>query len=204
MELERHPYLVRAFFVREISNRLYIAMDYIAPNEQGINTLAGFLEHCPPTLEQSLRWAIQVCYGMEHAYSKGVRAHRDLKPENIMINQEGNALVTDFGLAGILDAPQAEQGNLYAMRPSNDALSVKTQLGIGFGTPTHMAPEQFVDPARCDQRSDIYSLGVILSQMVSGGQLPFDALRPGITRRQKLFVIGWKCSSSTIRPLSRN
>jgi len=87
VELGRHPYLVHAYFVDEISGRLYIDMEYIAPNKEGLNSLDGYLLLQQPDLAQSLRWAIQICYGMEYAYSKGVRAHRDLKPANIMITQ---------------------------------------------------------------------------------------------------------------------
>jgi len=83
VDLGRHPYLVRAHFVDEVAGRLYVATEYIAPNEEGLNSLAGYLQRRPPDLAQSLRWAIQVCHGMEHAYARGVRAHRDLKPANI-------------------------------------------------------------------------------------------------------------------------
>ena len=69
IDLERHPYLVRASYVDEISGRLYIAMEHIASDEQGMNTLDGFLRRRPPDLAQSLRWAIQFCHGMEYAYS---------------------------------------------------------------------------------------------------------------------------------------
>ena len=103
IDLERHPYLVRASFVDEISGRLYIAMEHIASDEPGMNTLDGFLRRRPPDLAQSLRWAIQFCHGMEYAYSKGVKAHRDIKPANIMIDQNKTVKIADFGLAGVLD-----------------------------------------------------------------------------------------------------
>ena len=178
VELERHPYLVRAYVVDEISGRLFVAMDYIAPNKEGINTLEGFLKRHPPTLEQSLCWSIQVCYGMEYAFSKGVRAHRDLKPANIMISGDGRAMVTDFGLASIFGQSQEEISKRNAMRPSNQVLSGKTQVGKGFGTPDYMPPEQFENAAGCDERSDIYSLGIILFEMADNGNLPFSAPRP--------------------------
>ena len=169
VELGRHPYLVHAYFVDEISGRLYIDMEYIAPNKEGLNSLDGYLLLQQPDLAQSLRWAIQICYGMEYAYSKGVRAHRDLKPANIMITQERIAKITDFGLAGVLrEFPSMGAAGLGA-----SGLSGQTMLGTGFGTPTHMAPEQFDNAAGCDERSDIYSFGVVLYQMATGGQVPF-------------------------------
>jgi tetratricopeptide (TPR) repeat protein len=173
VELEHHPYLVRAYFVDEVSGRLFIAMDYIAPNDQGIYSLAGYFQRHPPGLEQSLRWAIQISYGMEYAYSKGIRAHRDLKPENILISQDGRALITDFGLASMLEASPTNPARLLVSRAGNVVQSGQTQVGVGFGTFTHMSPEQFSNAASCDERSDIYSFGIMLYQMAAGGQLPF-------------------------------
>jgi serine/threonine protein kinase len=171
VELGSHPYLVNANHVEEISGRLFILMEFIAPNEEGLNTLEGFLQRRPPDLVQSLRWAIQICQGMEYAYSKGIRAHRDLKPANIMISQDGTARITDFGLAGVVSELPAMQ---FA---SLDGLSGQTIPGSGFGTPAYMAPEQFDNAAGCDERSDIYSFGVILFQMASAGRLPFPIPR---------------------------
>ena len=169
VELGRHPYLVRALAVDEVSGRLYVAMEYIAPNEEGLNSLEGYLQRQPPDLAQSLRWAIQICHGMEYAYTKGVRAHRDLKPANIMIAQDKTAKITDFGLAGVL----SESPAMRAAGGGASGLSGQTMPRTGFGTPTHMSPEQFDNAAGCDERSDIYSFGIMLYQMATGGQLPF-------------------------------
>lgn len=110
VDLERHPYLVRAYFVEEVAGRLFIAMEYIAPDEHGINTLEGYLRQSPPDLAQSLRWAIQFCHGMQYAYSKGIRCHRDIKPANIMIGQDKTVRITDFGLAGALGTAKVASG----------------------------------------------------------------------------------------------
>jgi len=169
VELGRHPYLVRAHFMDDLSGKLYIAMEYIAPNEEGLNTLDDYLQQRPPDLAQSLRWAIQVCHGMEYAYSKGVRAHRDLKPANIMISQDQTAKITDFGLAGVLNEFPAMRAAGLGAQPGRPGLSGLTMLGDNFGTPTHMPPEQFDNAAGCDERSDIYSFGIVLYQMAAGG-----------------------------------
>lgn len=169
VELGSHPYLVSAYYVADVAGRLYIEMEYIAPNNEGLNTLEGYLQHQTPDLAQSLRWAIQICHGMEYAYSKGLRAHRDLKPANIMINQEKAVKITDFGLAGVINEFPGINGSNIAAQEG------KTMARIGFGTPTHMAPEQFNNAAGCDERSDIYSFGIILYQMATGGRVPFIA-----------------------------
>jgi len=174
IDLERHPYLVRAYFVDEISGRLYIAMEHIASDEPGMNTLDGFLRRRPPDLSQSLRWAIQFCHGMEYAYSKGVKAHRDIKSANIMIDQNKTVKITDFGLAGVwIESSVSEQRNV-AGKVGNDS-SMLTAMG---GTPEYMPPEQFRDLSACDERSDIYSFGIVLYQMASGGILPFYTDNP--------------------------
>jgi serine/threonine protein kinase len=156
IDLERHPYLVRASFVDEISGRLYIAMEHIASDEPGMNTLDGFLRRSPPDLAQSLRWAIQFCHGMEYACSKGVKAHRDIKPANIMIDQNKSVKITDFGLARVfVESSFSEQGHV-AGEVGNDS-SIQTAIGTSIGTPEYMPPEQFTDLTVCDERSDIYS-----------------------------------------------
>ena len=178
VELGRHPYLVRANFVDEVSGRLYIVMEYIAPNEEELNSLEGYLQRRPPDLAQSLRWAIQICHGMEYAYAKGVRAHRDLKTANIMISQDKTARITDFGLAGVVSEAAAMLAAGWGAQPGRAGLSGETMLGKGFGTPTYMSPEQFDNAAGCDERSDVYSFGIVLYQMAASGRLPFLAPSP--------------------------
>jgi len=146
IELERHPYIVQAYFVDEVSGRLYIVMEYIAPDEMGLNSLEGYLARQPPDLAQSLRWAIQFCHGMEYAYSRGVRCHRDIKPANIMISTDKTVKITDFGLAGVLGTPSVQKP---------------------VGTPEYMSPEQF-ETMDVDTRSDIYSFGVVMFEMLTG------------------------------------
>jgi len=191
VDLDRHPYLVRAHWVDEVSGRLYIAMEYIAPNEQGLNSLDGYLERRPPDLAQSLRWAVQFCYGMEHAYSKGIRSHRDIKPANIMISQDKTVKISDFGLAGVVGASKAISGVRLSFHQHTVGLSYQTIEGAGFGTPTHMPPEQFSNAAGCDERSDIYSFGIVLYQMATGGQLPFLTPLPEDNSEEEMMHFWW-------------
>ena len=149
VQLERHPYIVRAYFVEKVAGRLNVGMEYVAPNPENINSLEGYLRRGSVDLAQTLRWAIQCCYGMEHAHSY-IRAHRDLKPGNILIGLDNAVKITDFGLAGVIE------------------------LDGPVGTRPYMPPEQFIDAASCDKRSDIYSFGVVLYQMATG-EVPFTA-----------------------------
>jgi serine/threonine protein kinase len=176
VHLDSHPNLVRAYFVDQIKRRLYVGMEFVAPDEKGINTLEGYLAHQPLALERSLRWAIQFCSGMEHAYSKGILNHGDIKPANIMITRNGDLKITDFGLSRAL---HGLEGSGETSNGDEKGLERLTLISDGrsrriAGTPPWMAPEQFEGTA--DARSDMYSFGVVLYQMEHGGQLPFHAM----------------------------
>jgi eukaryotic-like serine/threonine-protein kinase len=190
VDMESHPYLVRAWFVDEISGRLYIAMEYIAPDDQGLNSLEEYLHRRPPDLAQGLRWAIQVCHGMEYAYSRGIRCHRDIKPANILISQDRVVKITDFGLAGVLGTTRTTSEFSLDMQQGRVGLLGQTIEGTGFGTVTHMPPEQFTNAAACDQRSDIYAFGIVLYQIVTAGALPFLAPKGYVAGRDGPLLAG--------------
>lgn len=175
--LDRHPNIVRANSVDELDGRLYIALEFVAPDEDGINSLSGHLERKPPSMEQSLHWAIQVCHGMEHAYARGIQAHRDLKPTNILIGPDGIAKITDFGLAKAMDETGASTP-WGESRAARIGLAAGELLGAVSGTPNYMAPEQFLPQTVCGEGTDLYAFGVVLYRMASGGALPFQAPRP--------------------------
>jgi len=177
VKLERHPFIVRALFVDEADGNIYVATEYVPPDEEGLNSLEQFLARRPPDLIQALRWSIQICHGMEYAYSKGLHSHRDLKPANILIGPDKRAKITDFGLANVLLAPGAACLATEADGIGGEPVQ-HTQAGVGFGTPTHMPPEQFSDAHGCEQRSDIYAFGITLYQMATCGKLPFSADPP--------------------------
>ena len=170
-----HINLVQAYWVREIAGQLFVAAEYVAPDEEGRNNLTHFLNEGQLRHEIILLWATQFCYGMDYARSKGVLAHRDIKPDNLMIDQIGTLKVTDFGLAKSIgsDAPTQKQGWwLFGKTESVETVS-KTRTGSAMGTLPYMAPEQFLNAKNVDHRADIYSFGVILYQMVTGNGYPY-------------------------------
>lgn len=170
-----HPNLVQAYWVREIAGQLFVAAEYVEPDEDGRNNLAHFLNEGQLRPEIILLWAAQFCYGMDYARSKGVLAHRDIKPDNLMIDQTATLKVTDFGLAKSIesDATTKKRGwRLFGKTEAVETVS-KTRTGSAMGTLPYMAPEQFLDAKTVDHRADIYSFGIILYQMVTGNGYPY-------------------------------
>jgi len=193
MTLESHPNIVQAHWVHNLDGKIYVVMEYIPKDTSGRVTLNDHLiEEKPLPFLRTLIWAIQFCYGMEYAHSRGVLVHRDIKPHNILITLDNTLKITDFGLAKAFDVEDPLSGSVA-------------------GTPYWMSPEQFEDAGSCTVRSDIYSFGVVLYQMVSGhlpfkdipasGPHLFEAIRylhtrsPIIRLDSELFPIIEKCLS---------
>jgi serine/threonine protein kinase len=90
VNLEEHPFILAARWVEEAFGRLFVQMDYIAPDAQGRVSLADHLARADGPLDtnQTLKWALQFCLGMEHANSRGIECHRDIKPANILITSK--------------------------------------------------------------------------------------------------------------------
>jgi tetratricopeptide (TPR) repeat protein len=162
--LGNHQNIVRAHYVLNIGYKPYLFLDYIAGGDlQSRIGTASFTSDLP----QIVYIGLQFCDGMTYAASKGIKAHRDIKPQNCLVTPDGILKITDFGLAKVYDD--------IGLAPSDtltiEGLSV-TRTGLGMGTSTHMAPEQFADAKHVDARADIYSFGVMLFQMITG-RLPF-------------------------------
>tara|TARA_R110002049_G_scaffold130820_1_gene289284 strand:+ start:21822 stop:23774 length:1953 start_codon:yes stop_codon:yes gene_type:complete len=170
-----NAHIVQAYWVREIAGQIYVAAEYVEPDEIGRNNLTHFLQGGQLLTEVVLMWAAQFCYGMDYARSKGVLAHRDIKPANLMIGKDGTLKVTDFGLAKSIspDAIEHKKGWPIFGGKQKVETAAKTKAGSIMGTPSYMAPEQFRDAKSADHRADIYSFGVILYEMVTGGGYPY-------------------------------
>jgi serine/threonine protein kinase len=149
-----HPNIVHVDDFGIEGNRAYLVMPYI-----GGGTLQGILKarRGPLGLNDTWRYLEYICAALDYAHQRSI-AHLDLKPLNLLIHEDGRLLLSDFGLAHLM-----EQG------------SVEGGTSLSFGTPSYMAPEHF--DGQPEQRSDVYALGVILYQMLSG-RLPFEGSTP--------------------------
>lgn len=145
INLGKHPNLVTAFYLRQLEGRLGLFLEYVDAGDLHQWIWKGGERD----LDTILDLAIQICDGMAHAHSRGI-IHRDLKPTNILLDSDGIAKVTDFGLVKIAD----------------EEVSELEQTKRSVGTPAYMAPEQFVDSRAVDARADIYSFGLILYMML--------------------------------------
>ncbi len=144
-----HRHVCRMFDLGEVEGTHYITMEYVSGEDlKSILRMMG-----PMSAGKVVLIARQVCEGLAEAHRLGV-IHRDLKPQNLMIDREGNVRIMDFGIAR--------------------SLKVKGMTGAGVvvGTPEYMSPEQ-IEGQEVDNRSDIYSLGIILYEMATG-RLPFE------------------------------
>ena len=110
---------------------------------------------------------------MEYACSRGVTPHRDIKPDNLMMTKDGTLKITDFGLAGLWEGAEAGELLPDGIDENRKGFTFIRRAGdkVVAGTPAWMAPEQFEGEA--DVRSDIYSFGIVMYQMINRGRTPF-------------------------------
>ncbi|MCH8221910.1 MAG: protein kinase [Chloroflexi bacterium] len=154
-----HPNVARIFDVGEEDGRHYIALEYLPEN------LARLIEGGALPVDRVAKLAVGIADGLAEIHALGI-VHRDLKPQNVLITQEGIPKVTDFGIA------RAESA------------SSMTVTGALMGTPYYMAPEQARGDI-ADSRSDVYALGCVMYQMLTG-ELPFEAPTPLAVIRQHI------------------
>jgi len=156
-----HPQVGRMYELMEDAGAHFITMEYVPGQDlRGLIRQTGQL-----TVGKAIAIGEEICEGLAEAHKQGV-IHRDLKPSNIIIDRAGNAKIMDFGIAR--------------------SLSTKgiTGAGVMIGTPEYMSPEQ-VEGKETDQRSDIYSLGIILYEMLTG-RVPFEGDTPlSVAHKQK-------------------
>ncbi len=169
--LEKHPNIVRCFYMDSIEERPFMFLEWIASDETRGTDLRSWLREGRLSTRLALLYGIDICHGLIHAAEKqpGI-VHRDLKPENILIAQGYVAKITDFGLASIVKASEISI-------PESDSEITGRQSIVGsrgvVGTPAYMAPEQWRSEEP-DVRTDIYALGCMIYEMAAG-RLPFMA-----------------------------
>ncbi|MCA9868036.1 MAG: protein kinase [Anaerolineales bacterium] len=151
----RHKGIVEVTDFGEHAGRPYLVMPYLSGG-----TLADRLAHGPLPPRDIAAMLPLLANALDYAHLNGF-VHRDIKPSNILFDDDGRPYLTDFGIVKILGELQ----------------TAVTQSGSWVGTPQYMSPEQFKEQARIDGRSDIYSLGVVLFEMLTG-RLPFANTNP--------------------------
>jgi hypothetical protein len=153
-----HPHIITIHdFGQTDGGHSFFVMEYVEGSNLRGRLRAGKLEPA-----EALRLAVQVCDALAYAHEAGI-VHRDIKPENILLDRGGRVKVADFGLAKLLTRASGEH-----------SLTGPWQV---MGTLHYMAPEQMTSPQNLDHRADIYSLGVVLYEMLTG-QLPLGRFLP--------------------------
>jgi TolB-like protein/predicted Ser/Thr protein kinase len=152
-----HPHIAVIHGADEVDGIAYIAMELIRGEK-----LSDLLARQKPPAARSLELAAEIAAGLARAHEKGI-VHRDLKPANVMVTDEGHAKIIDFGIAKLIEVSAAAAAQTQT---SHD-----TGAGVVLGTTTYMSPEQArAEPV--DHRSDIFSFGILLHEMLAG-QPPF-------------------------------
>ncbi len=153
-----HPNIVRVFEAGEVGGLYFMVMEVVDGG-----TLKDRLEQGAPDLGTTGRIISQLAAGLQYAHDRNV-IHRDVKPSNVLLGTRGAVKLSDFGLAKVI------------AQDAGPSLSL-TVSGANMGTARYMAPEQALNPAGVDARADVYSLGVILFELLCGST-PYDSTTP--------------------------
>ena len=169
-----HPNILTIYDIAEIDGKQFIATEFVDGG-----TLRNRIKHERLTIENALDVAIQVAGALSAAHQAGI-IHRDIKPENIMLRRDGLVKVLDFGLAKLVDGPDVAADSRTIIRSGFDDIesrkwgegNAQTDVGLLLGTLPYMSPEQ-ASGLEVDARSDIFSFGVVIYEMITGNQ-PFN------------------------------
>src|SRR5882724_12054499 len=153
-----HPNIVHIYDIAEAGGIQFIAMEYV-PGK----TLDQMIGRKGLRLNETLKYAVQIADALAKAHAAGI-VHRDLKPSNVMIDDHGLVKVLDFGLAKLAETATGEFGETVTVRAPERP---STEEGTIFGTTAYMSPEQ-AEGKKVDGRSDIFSFGSVLYEMVTG------------------------------------
>ncbi|PWU16293.1 MAG: hypothetical protein C5B50_13845 [Verrucomicrobia bacterium] len=162
-----HPGIVTLYEFGQANGLYFFLMEFV----DGVN-LCQLLEAGRISAREALAIVPQICDALQYAHDQGI-IHRDIKPENILLDRKGRVKVADFGLARLMQS-EAEPA---AAGKAVSAQAALTEAGKVMGTPHYMAPEQKEKPTEVDHRADIYALGVVFYQMLTG-ELPAAKIEP--------------------------
>jgi predicted Ser/Thr protein kinase len=161
-----HPNIVGIYDFGQVGGLAYLMMEYV----DGLNLRqvqrAGKL-----SAREALQIVPQICEALQFAHDEGI-VHRDIKPENILLDKKGRVKIADFGIAKIM---------------GREPLFNLTETRMAIGTPQYMAPEQIEKPQTVDHRADIFSLGVVFYEMLTG-ELPLGKFAPPSSASRKVQV----------------
>jgi serine/threonine protein kinase len=164
-----HPAIAQIYDVDEVEGTTFIAMEFVEGK-----TVGQLIDKKELDLIGSVEIALQVSEGLSKAHEANI-VHRDIKSDNIMVTRDGHAKLLDFGLAKLLDPVAADEESDVQDVKETETFS-HTQPGTVMGTAAYMSPEQ-ARGLPVDQRSDVFSMGVVMYEMVTG-QLPFKGDTP--------------------------
>ena len=157
MAMMNHPNIISIFDFGQRGGHYYLVMEYV----DGLN-LRQLIQGTKIEPAEAMQMVPQLCDALQYAHDRGI-VHRDIKPENVLISQDGFLKIADFGLAKLTDGA-----------PGNFTLTQSRQV---MGTLNYMAPEQVERPTEVDHRADIYSLGVVIYELLTG-ELPLGRFSP--------------------------
>jgi len=152
-----HPNIVAVFDSGEVQGQFYLIMEFV----DGL-TLRQVIQNGKLSPAEALQIVPKICEALQYAHEQGI-VHRDIKPENILLDKQGRVKIADFGIAKIAGKESSD----FSLTGARDVM----------GTPHYMAPEQLEKPQSVDHRADIYSLGVVFYEMLTG-ELPLGRFAP--------------------------
>jgi serine/threonine protein kinase len=152
-----HPNIVTVYDFGQAQGNCYLLMEFV----DGL-TLRQLFHNRKLSSPEALNIVPKICEALQYAHNEGI-VHRDIKPENILLDKKGQVKIADFGIAKIIGQTPAE----VSLTGAKDVV----------GTPHYMAPEQIEKPSEVDHRADIYSLGVVFYEMLTG-ELPLGKFQP--------------------------
>lgn len=196
VNLEKHPNIVQALMVSQINSKPFIFLEYVDGE-----SLEGVIKKGRLPIKQTILYMLHICRAMSYAFNKLSIIHRDLKPSNCLLSSSGELKITDFGLAKILSAVSSVIRRDSGYLPVTE--EVKKSHATAFqGTLPYMAPELFLATRQATIQTDIYSIGVILYEMLTGRKPVFgDNMADFMTQHSNHKITDVRHERSEIPPI---